>query len=544
MNEVEILLKAKTRCIYIQTYEEEEVVNDLKAILKNFGGMKLKTWSMTNGLESIALTKYETQEPPDRKINDQKLFDTIHSACDSKSKEENIWLLKDLHLISEKAAVIRALRDIKEYNHANYNPIIIVSPFLTIPKEWEKLFTIIDYDLPNMAQIRRVVEAICGVLVKSQTNDKIEMPNTETKEFIAKACSGLTQNEIIDVLKKSAVQYGTLNLQAIVDQKIQLIRKNGVLEYKVAKIGVEDVGGHHAFKDWYEETKFLFREEAVAFGCAAPKGYLGVGVPGAGKTLFAEAIAHDLHIPFIQLKISKVMGKLVGQSEERMIQALKICKACAPCVVLLDEVEKALGGMVSSNNSDSGTLSRVSAELLQFMNDNDNGVFLVMTANDVSQLPKELTRAGRLDNIWYFALPTREEREEIFKIHLRKTGKFYDSDLVEKAALASDNYTGAEIEQVVKISMRKAFKRFISEAVEDRQDCITEDDLLSAIPEIIPLFKSGQEQISALDNWAKGKCRKTNEIVGEEFALDQEDELLSKLRNELTVEGGVNNAWK
>lgn len=201
------------------------------------------------------------------------------------------------------------------------------------------------------------------------------------------------------------------------------------------------------------------------------------------------------------------MDKLVGQSERKIEQAFRVAKACSPCVLLMDEIEKMMGGISSSNSSDSGTLARVFGKTLEFLAE-ENDVFVVMTSNDVSQLPPELTRAGRLDAMWYFSLPTEEERKEIFRIHLGKTGKEITDELIEASARASADFTGAEIAETVKIAMRKAFKRFKQDGV----NAILPEDIESAASEIIPLFKSSEEKIMALEAWARGRARSTNHL--------------------------------
>ncbi len=186
-----------------------------------------------------------------------------------------------------------------------------------------------------------------------------------------------------------------------------------------------------------------------------------------------------------------------------MYKALNLVKSCAPCVLLIDEVEKALGGYKSSNASDSGAIARAFGNVLEFLNDNDNGVFVVMTSNDVSQLPPELTRAGRLDAIWFFGLPSIEERENILNIHLRKTGKKVSNAIIKKAAIEMDKYTGAEIELVVKSALRKAFLNKI-ETNEDNG--ITLEILEDAISEVVPVAISSREQIVSLERWAKNRA--------------------------------------
>lgn len=214
---------------------------------------------------------------------------------------------------------------------------------------------------------------------------------------------------------------------------------------------------------------------------------------------------------------------MVGASEQKIDQAFRVAKACAPCVMLWDEVEKILSGTRSSNASDAGTTSRVFAKCLEFLND-DNDVFVVMTSNDVTQLPPELTRSGRLDAMWYFSLPTEDERREIMRIHLNKTGKPVTEELIEVGVRNSNHFTGAEIKECVKAAMRKAFQRYLV----DHNNSLTEADLTEAALEVIPLYESSKEKIAYLEEWVRGRARYTNgsiDVSGFNTARDNELEL-------------------
>jgi SpoVK/Ycf46/Vps4 family AAA+-type ATPase len=526
MEQVRELLKARIQCIWIQSYEEAEVLKDLRKIVSEMTGMEFFVWSHTEGLTKQALTKYDVQDAPDAKYAQPKpLFDLIQLRQKEESaKVEGVFMLRDLHHLNENHAVNRALRDTKEYRQRNYNPIVVVSPVISIPAEHEKLFTVVEYDLPSKAEVRTLVEGMSSQIrnaVKSG-KDYIE-PTVEEKDKLVKACLGLTYNEIVDVFAKSLIKYNKLSTDAVLEEKIQLVKKSGVLDYSVPECSFDDIGGNHAYKDWIEEVQESFTEEARDFGVKLPKGALHVGVAGTSKTLMAEALASKMGVPLIKLQMSRIMDRLVGNSEKKIDQALRVVKAVAPCVLLIDEIEKALGGISSSSQTDGGTLARVFSSLLQFMHSNDNGVFVVMTSNDVSQLPPELTRSGRLDAHWYFTLPTTEERKEIFAIHLAKVGRSVSEDVLDRAVEETENYTGAEIEEIVKVTMRKAFARYRQDGNRD----IVEEDILSATKEVIPLFSSSRENILWLDGWAKGRARKTNyEKVTTNFNASTDDDLL------------------
>jgi len=530
IEELVYLLKAKTQCIWINTYEEQEVINDIKTIVKkDFNSMKLLTWSHTEGLTKVALSSKETQELPNKKINTEKVFLTIQNAQNNlEEKEEGIYILKDLHLLNDSHQIKRILRDVKEKDSRNYNPIIVISPVISIPLEHQKLFTVIDYAPPSKKEIILLVSRISSGMEKKNNLKKIQeyiIPTEEDIKHITEACLGLTYKEITNTLAKSIVKFKELSLSFIMNEKIQMIKKTDVLDYKIPIAKFEDIGGNKAWKDWIEEIETTMSDEAVEFGCSFPKGYLALGVAGTSKSFGAEAIANKWKVPFIQLNMSRIMDKLVGNSEKKIEQALDIVKACSPCVFLIDEAEKALAGTKSSNGSDAGTSARVFSSILHFLNE-DTKVFTVLTSNDVSQLPPELTRSGRLDAKWYFSLPTAEERKEIFKIHINNMNKSYTNELLKVAVENSEKYSGAEIKEVVKVSIRKAFKRYKIDGNKE----LTIKDIKLAISEVIPIFISSQEQILYLESWVRGRALYTNkEEIENDYFTKEEDDLINNV---------------
>lgn len=531
MKKVQELLKARIQCIWIQTYEEAEVVKDLTAITNEMPGAEMFLWSHTEGCGKVPLNRHDVQKPFDATLaQPANLFKFIGNR--QREDKENVptalYVMRDLHHLLEHHAVNRGLRDIKEYQSRNYTPIIVVSPVVAIPAEVEKLFTVIEYDLPSRAEITELVNDMDKKLRAGASKGKdFTAPTAEEKEVLIKACLGLTLKEIIDVFAKSIIKYKKLSVEAISEEKIQLVKKSGVLDYSIPSVSFDDIGGNHVYKEWIDEVQESFSEQAREFGVKLPKGALHVGVAGTSKTLMAEALASKMRVPLIKLQMSKVMDRLVGNSEKKMDQAMRVVKAISPCVLLVDEIEKALGGISSSSQTDGGTLARVFASLLNFMHSNDSGVFVVMTSNDVSAIPPELTRAGRLDAHWFFTLPTQEEREEIFKIHFRKVGRSLSDEAIQTVAKAAEHYTGAEIEEVVKVSMRKAYKRF----KEDGNNEILTSDIEPAIEEVIPLYKSSREKIAALDAWSQGRARRTNRE--EKFRSGYDEAVDSSLMSDL-----------
>jgi ATP-dependent 26S proteasome regulatory subunit len=494
------LLKAREPGIWITTSEEKEVMIAVKNAIDTVEEYEnVYTWSLTEGINRLTTENntihYEQIEGPSL----QKLDAMLKESNNSDLPQSRVWILKDYHLAMSNPMAIRSIRDVKECPTGRYTPIIIISPSNEVPLELQKTFKVLNYDTPSEEDIFE--------LLNLWTNSKDITLQSREQTNIAKRLFGFTRSEILSMLNLSFIKYGTINLEIVNEKKIEIINESGVLDYKVPSASLDNVGGNHKFKEWIDVVEACMTEDAREYGIPAPKGYLSVGIPGTSKSFSAEALAGKWEMPFIKLNMAKITSRYAGETERNMYKALNLVRSCAPCVLLIDEVEKALGGYKSSNSSDSGAIARAFGSVLEFLNDNDNGVFVVMTSNDVSQLPPELTRAGRLDAIWFFGLPTKEERKQILDIHLRKANKSVEDDVLEEMAKSMEKYTGAEIELVVKSSLRRAYLEKIKTG-EDRG--ITPEILQAASEEVVPVAVSSREQIAALENWAKNRALYAN----------------------------------
>lgn len=349
IEDLRILLKAKIDCIWIQTHEEKEVLDDLKELIASESKMSdtnIQLWSRTEGVTKIPVYSFEQVEKPDAKLKEPPaLFSAIRNNQNEPNGASNIWVLRDFHTVITDPKVQRFVRDLKEYNGKHYNPLLVISPAMEIPSDVARLFRVIEYGLPSESMVQRMVEKANDKLACNKTPDNdIHVSTPEEIMSVVRACMGLTVKEIGMALNESMVRYHALDLDFLSRNKIELVKKTGVLDYKIPNVTFADIGGNEAIKKWLEEAKGAFSDEARAFGVDKPKGFVSVGVPGAGKTLLANAFANELHVPLLELSMSKIMDKLVGQSERKIDHALQVAKACAPCVLLLDEVEKMLGG--------------------------------------------------------------------------------------------------------------------------------------------------------------------------------------------------------
>lgn len=526
-------IKSRKSCIWIKTQEESLTIKDIRQIsMINLPKANIVIWSQTEGATIYNSVDNSSSGKSIKKLaNIDNLFSFIklntYGGTDNNDKvvkpEPNIFILRDYNNLFNDPKSIRFIRDLKEYHKQKeaYNPIIILSQIDNIPTQLTRLFKLIDYGLPNRNEILSCMnETINNIkTVSLKQNKQCKIPTQEELNNLVNSCLGLTIQEIQETVIESFIKFKEANLDFITQKKIESIQKSGVLDYKIPNTTLEDIGGNEVIKQWLLEMKELFSDEAKEFGLKKPKGYLSVGVPGAGKTCLAEAFAGTMHMPLLSLSMGRIMSRFVGESERKIMQALDVAKASAPCVLLIDEVEKALGGINSSNNTDGGVTARVFMEILKFLNDNDYGVYIIMTSNDVSQLPPELTRQGRLDAKWFFDFPKENERKEIFKIHFSKYNKEINSDLLDLAVSKTNNFTGAEIQEIVKNTIRKSFIRF----KKDNNDELKEEDITSAINEIIPISKTSKESILALKSYCSNRFRSVNE----ENDYDDDDECLS-----------------
>jgi len=282
-------------------------------------------------------------------------------------------------------------------------------------------------------------------------------------------------------------------------EKMQVIKKTGILEFINTDIKIADVGGLENLKNWLRKRNNSWSESAKKYCLPAPKGVLITGVPGCGKSLTAKAMSAAWQLPLLKLDFGKIFSGIVGSSEENMRKAIKTAEAVAPSILWVDEIEKSLSGL--NSNGDSGTSSRIFGTFLTWMQEKTAPVFVIATANNISSLPAELLRKGRFDEIFFVDLPTQRERQEIFKLHLSKRLKDKDvasklevnDDLYKQLAQMTEGFVGAEIEQVVITALYEAF--FNNRPLEF-------SDLTNTIKNVVPLSVTQKEQILSLRQWA------------------------------------------
>ncbi|HXT10710.1 MAG TPA: AAA family ATPase [Candidatus Angelobacter sp.] len=493
-SELETLIRARYPILYVVSSEELRVQSALMEIAKK-RQKKLFEWSYSTGIV-----------PAGTSIQSQKSRSTATkeplAALDQviEQVEPALFVFKDLHpfLTKSNFAIVRKLKEIALHLKNSYKTILLVSPVLEIPTELEKEITVLNHPLPTREDLNALLDKIAADV--NHLKVKIELDD-EGRERLLQAALGLTLGEAENVFAKIIVKSGRLSGDDISDvfaEKQQIIRKSGVLEYYAANEDFSSVGGLSVLKEWLNKRAAAFTAEARAFGLPAPKGILMLGVQGCGKSLCAKAVSTQWQLPLLRFDMGRMFGSLIGSSEENVRRAISVADSVAPAILWVDEIDKAFAGSQGSGNVDGGTTARVFGTFLTWLSEKTAPVFVVATANDVSQLPPELLRKGRLDEIFFVDLPDRDERWDIFSIHLAKRGRDATAFDLGSLADAAKTFSGAEIEEAINSALYDAFY--------DRRDLTTEH-ILHAIAQTVPLAKTMDEQITRLRRWAEGRAR-------------------------------------
>ncbi|RME44761.1 MAG: AAA family ATPase, partial [Caldilineae bacterium] len=380
----------------------------------------------------------------------------------------------------------------------------LLSPVLQFPPELEKDITVLDYSLPTVEELAQSLDRVVRS-AREISGMKLSLSNGQ-REQILNAARGLTCTEAENVFAKSLVMTHRLDVDVIISEKEQLIRRSRALEYFQSVEDFSNVGGMNLLKEWLRKRSRAFSEKARQFGLPEPKGLLLLGVQGAGKSLLAKAVASQWHLPLLRLDLGRIFSELVGSSENNIRSALRMAESVSPCVLWIDEIEKGLGGVASSHQSDAGTTARIFASILTWMQEKTSPVFVIATANDISVLPPEMLRKGRFDEIFFVDLPHAQERREIFAIHLARRGRDPLAFDLNRLALATEGFSGAEIEQVVISGLYDAF--------EQNRD-LTTQDLLNNIQATIPLSQTMEQEIARLRRWGRTHARPASAPEGQ-----------------------------
>lgn len=493
--EIETLIRARYPILYIISSEEMRAQNVVVEIAKK-RQKKVFEWSYSTGIvpagTSIQSHKNRNPATKDPLAALDQVIEQIEPA---------IFIFKDFHpfLTRNNFAIIRKLKEIALHLKNSYKTIILISSVLEIPTELEKEITVLNYPLPARDDLSALLDKIIED-VRQFKQVKVELDDGG-RDRLLQAALGLTLGEAENVFAKIIVKDERLSgddVNEVFTEKQQIIRKSGLLEYYSTEESFANIGGLAILKDWLNKRSAAFTNDARAFGLPAPKGILMLGVQGCGKSLCAKAVSNQWQLPLLRFDMGRMFGSLVGSSEENVRRAISVAESVAPAILWVDEIDKAFAGSQGSGASDGGTTARVFGTFLTWLSEKTAPVFVVATANDISQLPPELLRKGRLDEIFFVDLPSSEERMEIFRIHIGRRQRSADQFDLSALAEASADFSGAEIEEAINSSLYDAFYE---------QRDITTESVLATLSQTVPLAKTMDEQISRLRHWADGRAR-------------------------------------
>lgn len=451
--------------IYINTYEEDKV----DAIVQEISfGKEVYEWNETNGYIDFETKTAEGVSGEDctleRMLDQLKTVDLL---------DRKIILLKDITSYLDDPKIVSKIKGIaRMINQGADATILIISPIVVIPKDLEKFITILEMDYLNTEEIQHIIRRFI------QDNAISQVIEEELIDEFALAFKGLTEFEILNLLALSYADDGELSredLRLIFDQKQQMIKKAGILEMIPLKETVDDIGGLEILKKWFVRKAKVYKnmDKAKKYGVDMPKGVLIAGVPGCGKSLNAKAAANLFEVPLLRLDMGRLMGKYVGESEGNLRNAIALAEAISPCVLWIDELEKAFAG-IGSTGGGAEVTTRLFGNFLTWMQEKESPTFVVATANDITKLPPELLRKGRFDEIFYVGLPNAIEREKIFQIHIQKRRSQDLKNINIKELVAkTEGFSGADIEGVIKDAVESAFA--------DDKIAIQTQDILDAI---------------------------------------------------------------
>jgi ATP-dependent 26S proteasome regulatory subunit len=495
--DLEFLIRARYSVLYMLTGEERRAEATVQRVaLKR--QTKVFVWSVTEGMRMPDETAVDWS-PQDYKDP----LKALQFVLDRDARA--IFIMRDAHPYQKNPEFVRKLRDVAHKLKTTKKTLILMSSVLAVPPEMEKELAVVEFPLPDLAEITEIFERNLRSAKEAYAEhpEKIRLIDDNLKdpkevERIIEGALGLTADEAENVFAKSLVQKGFFDIKVILSEKERIVKKSGILEFFPTQEKMENIGGLDRLKDWLGKREAAFGRAARDYGLPRPKGILMLGIPGCGKSLTAKAVGAFWQMPLLRLDMGKIFAGLVGGSEENMRRAIAMAEAVSPSILWLDELEKGLSGTGSSNSTDGGTSARVFGSFIAWMQEKTSPVFVIATANDVSQLPPELMRKGRFDEIFFVDLPTLPEREEIFAIHLAKRNRRRDDFETRKLAEISEGMSGAEIEQAVVAAMFDAFYA---------QTEVTTEHIIKGLEETVPLSRTMKEKIAELRAWCRARAR-------------------------------------
>jgi len=488
--DIAALLRARNPLIWLVTREEARAERLLIEAAASAGYAPI-AWDCANGITAIA----DGRPIDPRAIDPAQALAAIRDAS-----QRQVYALRDLHAWLRDPTVTRALRSLcrtlPQAPRDAARAVVVITPTAEVPPELQGHAIVIDVPLPDREEIGQILDAAIAALPEELR--ATAAPNG-TRDAAIDAAVGLSAEEAQSTFARSIIATRRIDPATVAQEKRRVIARERVLEwFDPLASGLEGVGGLENLKSWLTQRRAAFTPAARAYGLSAPKGVLLVGVPGCGKSLSAKAIAAAWSMPLLRLDMGALRSKWVGESEGNIRKALKVAETVAPCVLWLDEIEKAMSG-ATQGAADGGVSADALGAVLQWMQDRAGSVFVVATANDVSKLPPELMRKGRFDEVFFVDTPNATERAAIVRTALRENGREVDSIDAAAVAAAAIDFTGAELAALVPDAMFAAFA--------DGARPLRTADLVTAAGATVPIARTASERIATLRQWAAGRAR-------------------------------------
>ena len=486
LHDLKSLILSFHSLITIETVEEERVQSLLREVATDLR-VPLYEWSLTTGfVRGHAGIPAESTEDP--------LAALRHIS--ERTDGEAVFLLKDMAPHLTAAALARQLRDLAQRLTATRSAIVITGDPVDLPKDLESLAVRFRLELPDDDELREVVRSVVDSFSVRQ-RVRVELTREEAQRLVH-ALSGLTQNQARQVIAQTIVEDARLtaaDIQKVIRCKGEIIQRGGVLEFFPPEENSYRLGGFARLKTWLADARVGFTPEARAMNLEAPKGVLIVGVQGCGKSLAAKFIAHEWGLPLLKLDAGRLYEKYVGESEKNLRKAMALAEAMAPVVLWVDEIEKVFS-QTGGGDADGGLSQRLFGAFLTWLQEKQEEVFVVGAANDLLNVPPELLRKGRFDEIFFVDLPTPEERISILSIHLALRKQDPQAFDLAKLAAATEGFSGAELEQAVISALYRSLHR---------KEKLTDEAVIEASASTVPLSVTRREDIERIRTMAAGR---------------------------------------
>ncbi len=562
-------IKSRINLFQIVTYDSNSIrslVLDVASAL----GMDWWKWNIITGpmKYDVESNMYQPVDPNQgteegKGLQDFMTFMTWYNQLEHEEANNSIVIMEDVDLAAfanntENAMGVALIKNFHENVVLKGNRVIIFQQHAKrIPAPLNKIMYYHEMDLPSKNDLEILLEGSCEFLDRSgdyppilterdgkwydefekeYSSKEVEInhANRRIVDMLIDSAKGLSLDEASDAFSKIVLEnkinntsWVESNIDMILHEKENIIKKSGYLEFYNTQDSLDNIGGMDVLIDWIRKRGKAFTPEAKEFGLPLPRGVLLLGIPGTGKSLTAKSIGNAWKYPTIRLDMGKIFAGLVGESEGNMRNVLKIVEAIAPCVLWIDEIEKGMSGLKSSGSTDGGTTSRVLGTFLTWMQEKDSSVFVVATANDISNLPPELLRKGRVDEIFFVDLPNQKEREDILKIHIKKYGRNPNNFNISELADATKLFSGAELEEVIKDSLYTAF----SEGKE-----LEQQHILESAKKTYPMAKTMNTVIDKMKKWADKRAVRASSLVNDEKIRTDEQNTFDNAKGNLSNE--------